>query len=180
MKNMKKTVVLLTAIAVLLCATVGGTVAYLVTSTRSLTNTFTPSNVTIISEEKMSENVKNDVMIRNTGNTAAYIRAAVVVTWQDASGNVYGQVPVEGVDYRIDWTKDKWIGPKNGYYYYTSPVTPGNATGVLFTACEPTKAAPAEGYTLHVEIIAEAIQSTPTSVVRDNWGVTLSGTTITG
>ena len=80
MKNMKKTVVLLTAIAVLLCATVGGTVAYLVTSTRSITNTFTPSNVTISIEESMSGNVKNDVKIKNTGNTAAYIRAAVVVT----------------------------------------------------------------------------------------------------
>lgn len=170
MKNMKKTVVLLTAIAVLLCATVGGTVAYLVTSTRSITNTFTPSNVTISIEENMSGNVKNDVKIKNIGNTAAYIRAAVVVTWQDESGNVYGQVPVENVDYSISWSKDKWSEPNNGYYYYTSSVAPNDETGVLFTACKPKKAAPAEGYTLHVEIIAEAIQSTPASAVREAWG----------
>lgn len=170
MKNMKKTVVLLTAIAVLLCATVGGTVAYLVTSTRSITNTFTPSNVTIRIEENMSGKVKNDVKIENIGNTAAYIRAAVVVTWQDASGNVYGQVPVEGMDYSINWSKNGWMGPKNGYYYYTSPVAPRDKTGVLFTDCKPIKAVPAEGYTLHVEIIAEAIQSTPASAVRGAWG----------
>lgn len=174
MKNIKKSLVLLTAMVVLLCAVVGGTVAYLVTATDPVTNTFTPSSLETEIEEKFSNNVKSDVKITNTGNVKAYIRAAVIVTWQNTDGTVYGVVPKLGEDYSYTGAESGWTGPaSDGYYYYTSPVEPRSETSVLIQSCKPQKAAPADGYTLHVEIISEAIQAEPTTAVHDAWGVTV-------
>lgn len=171
MKNMKKSLVLLTAMVVLLCAVVGGTVAYLVTATYPVTNTFTPSSLETEIEENFLDNVKSDVKITNTGNVKAYIRAAVIVTWQNTDGTVYGTVPKPGVDYSFTGPVSGWTGPaSDGYYYYTSPVEPKSATSVLIQYCTPLKAAPADGYTLHVEIISEAIQAEPTTAVQEAWG----------
>lgn len=177
MKITKKMLVLLTALIVVLCAAVGGTVAYLVTSTGPVTNTFTPSKVTTEIDEKFNEKVKNEVKIKNKGDVDAYIRAAVVITWQDANGVVLGQKPVAGTDYLITWTLNDWTAlNSDGYYYYTNPVSAnGGTTGVLFTECKPVKPAPVDGYTLHVEIISEAIQAEPTSVVTGAWGVSVDG-----
>lgn len=176
MKNIKKSLVLLTAMVVLLCAVVGGTVAYLVTATDPVTNTFTPSSLETKIEEKFTSKVKENVTIKNTGNVKAYIRAAVIVTWQNTDGTVYGTVPKpgEGEDYSFTGPAPGWTGlESDGYYYYTSPVEPGSETSALIQSCKPRKAAPADGYTLHVEIISEAIQAEPTTAVQEAWGVTV-------
>lgn len=174
MKNMKKSLVLLTAMVVLLCAVVGGTVAYLVTATDPVTNTFTPSSLETKIEETFSDNVKSDVKITNTGNVKAYIRAAVIVTWQNDSGKVYGAVPKLNEDYSYTGAASGWtVLASDGYYYYTSPVEPGSATSALIQYCKPLMAAPADGYTLHVEIISEAIQAEPHTAVEQAWGVTV-------
>ena len=172
MKNMKKMLVLLTALIVVLCAAVGGTVAYLATSTGSVTNTFTPTSVSTVIDEEFNDNVKKYVKVKNTNEVDVYIRAAVVVTWQNGEGKVLGQAPKAGSDYTITWTMSNWIAPKNdGYYYYTKSVSKDQTTGVLFTDCKPLQAAPVDGYTLHVEIISEAIQAEPTSAVEGAWSV---------
>ena len=59
--------VALVAILVLLCCTVAGTVAYLVTSTDPVTNTFTPAHVSTAVDETFENGVKSDVKIKNTG-----------------------------------------------------------------------------------------------------------------
>lgn len=160
MKNMKKKSILLLALTVLLLTcVVGSTIAYLATKSAEVSNTFTPTQVATAVVENFSNNVKNNVTIKNTGTTDAFIRATVVVTWQDENGVVYAQKPVEDVDYAIDWSKTGWTGPNNGFYYYESEVAPNGVTGVLFTDCKPLKAAPMDGYTLHVEIIGQGIQS---------------------
>ncbi len=155
----KKSLVLLVCVALLLTCAVGSTVAYLVDKTQSLTNTFTPAKVDIEIEETFANNVKNDVKIKNVENIDAYIRAAVIVTWQNTAGEVYGVAPKEGTDYTITWTKDGWEAGTDGFYYYTSPVAPGASTGVLFTDCTPVEGKAPEGYTLHVEILAQGIQA---------------------
>ena len=81
----KKTVALV-ALLVLLCCTVAGTVAYLVTSTDPVTNTFTPASVTTEVEEEFDGTTKSDVQIKNTGDIDAYIRAAIIINWADKQG----------------------------------------------------------------------------------------------
>lgn len=174
-RNHKPTLLLLTLVLIL-GAMVGTTLAYLFTNTDGLVNTFTPANVTVdIDEPGWGEDktVKNNVTVKNTGDVEAYIRAAVVVTWQDADGNVYPTAPEEGTDYTVTWTKDGWV--KYGdFYYHTSPVAPNQSTGVLLTECKvKDDATPPDGYHLSVEILASAIQSQPATAVQEAWGMTV-------
>lgn len=171
----KKTILMLAAMALLLTVTVGSTIAYLWTSTPAVTNTFTPASSGTDITEDFKDNVKNTVQIKNTGDVKSYIRAAVVVTWQNENGEVLGEVPVKDTDYSITWTRAGWTDlQRDGFYYYNTVVEPGKSTGVLFTDCKPLKAAPKDGYTLHVEIIAQSIQAEPISAVQEAWNWTPS------
>lgn len=156
MKNMnKRKLLLLAAVAALLLAGVGGTVAYIVAHTDPVVNTFEATHVAV--------DVHADGTIENTGNIDAYIRAAVVATWQDDSGTVHATAP----DYTV--THDGWT-LNDGFYYYSSAVAPEASTTALHAST--TAEAPAEGYTVKVEILAQAIQAEPTNVVTEEWGYT--------
>ena len=170
----KKAAVLLAAQVLAIVAVVGATVAFLVVKSDEIVNLFTPSEVTCKVEETLSGTIKSNVYIQNTGDTEAYIRAAVIVTWQDANGNVYGQKPVKDVDYTIVFaTNTGWIEGTDGFYYYTKIVAPddkdddtkADQTGVLIETCTSKETSPAIGYYLNVEIIASAIQSKPNAAI---------------
>lgn len=162
--------VALVAILVLLCCAVAGTVAYLVTSTGPVTNTFTPAKVTTSVEEEFNGTTKSDVQIQNTGNIDAYIRAAVIVNWADKNGNVYGgAVPKEGKDYSELKLKTSWVKGSDGYYYYTHPVAPNGSTTAIFEDIKQLANDPAEGYGLQITILADGIQSEPGTTVVSVW-----------
>lgn len=168
-----KQFILLAAIAVLALGIVGGTTAYLLTSDGPVTNTFTPSRVTCEVEENFTGTTKSNVKIKNTGDTDAYIRAAIIVTWQDASGNVAATVPVKSDtgdtgDYTIDINLTNWSLGTDGYYYYIGSVAPNAKTNNLINSC--TALQTNGNYTLHVEILADAIQSSPVDAVKQAWG----------
>ena len=175
MKRINKKVILLAvSLLLILSAAIGGTVAYLIDQTGSITNTFTPAKVTPGINENFENNVKNNVKITNTGDIPAYIRVKVVVTWKDAQDNIYGAAPVLGTDYT--WTmpeNSKWF-LKGGFYYYSEPVAAQGTTEILFTGCELMDGVKApEGYSLSVDIHAQAIQAEPTTAVISAWGVTV-------
>ena len=174
----KKKWMLLVSLVMLLTITVGGTLAYITTSDDPVKNIFTTSQVPIsVQEDPFDGTVKNNVKIQNDGNTDAYIRAAVVVTWKDSSGNVYAVKPEVGVDYQATFPGDTgWVYREaDGFYYYTASIAPNNQTGVLLTNCKPLKSAPADGYTLCVEIVAESVQAkgvdNGVKAVVKAWGV---------
>lgn len=169
----KRSFVLLTALTVLMLGVVGATISYLVTSTTPVTNTFEYAKVTCQVTESFDGTTKKNVQIKNTGNIDAYIRAAVIVTWKDAAGNVYGQAPVENTDYEITYSSNGWI-EKDGYYYCTSPVASTKETPVLITECKRLQKPETipDGYDLSVEILADAIQSQPANAVQQAWGYT--------
>lgn len=178
-RGMKRSLVLVVSLLALLLAVAGGTLAWL-TAQDSVSNTFTPAHVTCNVEETFQDGTKSDVSIKNTSDIPVYIRASIVVTWKDSSGNVYGQLPVAGTDYTMTMANDsKWV-PNGGYYYYTSPVAVGDTTGTLINKCVVSATAEKpNGYDLSVEIIAEAIQSQPDRAVQQAWGVTISGGNVT-
>ncbi|MBE6037804.1 MAG: hypothetical protein E7218_01205 [Anaerofustis stercorihominis] len=195
---MKKTKI--KAISLMICllmvvgVVVGGTVAFLMDASDEVENTFTPSEVTtdVVEDTDSFENegIKKDVVIKNTGDTDAFIRAAIVVTWQDEQGNVYGQKPVPGTDYEILLnvdTKDKedddnnsWILGNDGFYYHKEAVAGNNdATEVLINSCTSKNTEPDSNYKLCVEILGSGIQSVPEEVVENVWGVTVENGVIT-
>lgn len=170
-----KRLALLLALVLILVGTVGGTVAYLVTHTTPVVNTFTPGKVTCEVEETFDKNVKSNVSVKNTGNVPAYIRAAIVVNWVSDSGDVAAVAPVAGTDYSITLADSGWTKGADGYYYYNSEVPAGGNTDVLIQECEPLTSM--EGYHLQVTILASAIQSTPADAVKDAWGMNYSNGT---
>lgn len=122
---------------------------------------------------------KKDVLV-GVGNTgcSVYVRAAVVVTWMNADGEVFSQSPVAGTDYAIEWnlSDSGWSRGDDGFYYYAAPVESGGETAVLIRNCAPLTEAPKEGYALNVKIAAQTIQAAGTTdggeipAVTDAWG----------
>lgn len=159
--------VLLLSMILLIGIAVGTTVAFLVARTEPIKSTFEYAKVSC--EVTGS---KESVQINNTGNTAAYIRATYVVTWRDADGKVAVSVP-GGYSYTLtENLSNNWKKGTDGYFYYTSPVAPGNSTLDSLPTCNVTYPDNPE-YTLSVEILAEAIQSEPAEAVQQAWGATI-------
>lgn len=182
--KLTKSSALLLSLLLIVGVTVSGTIAFLFDSDGPLKNIFTPTLITTTVVEKLENKTKSDVQIKNTGTTDAWIRAYIVVTWQDEFGNVYGNVPVLGTDYslNLNLSADGWLQGDDGFYYWTKPVQPGITTGVLIESCTPKGdsdgkleiPAAEEGeepkeYFLTVEVIGSGIQSRPASVFNGNW-----------
>lgn len=165
----KRSGILLAAVIVLLAGAVGGTWAFLVAQSEPVQNNFTYAHVSCKIDETFDGTTKSDVKIQNTGDIPAYIRARIVVTWKDASGNV-SAVPVKDTDYTIAFNENEKDWTQQGdYWYCNTAVDAGGETPVLITKCEKKGNAPKD-YDLSVEILADAIQSEPASAVTEAWG----------
>ena len=160
--------------------TTGVVVAYLSATTDAVSNTFVPDEPTNPSvAETFNGNTKQNVSV-NVGDPgyAVFVRAAVVVTWQDKDGNVYGKAPEAGVHYTISYNDKDWFF-QDGFWYCTESVASGN-TPVLITTCTPKDGQAPDGYTLNVEIMTQTIQALGTTDAGDipaatnAWGVTVS------
>ena len=167
--RMNKTAILLMAIIMLIGAVIGSTVAYLITNTSPVQNQFAYASVSCKVNEEFDGHTKQNVQIKNTGSTDAYIRATYVVNWVDAQGNIVASVP-EGYSYSLTENPNgQWTNGNGGYFYYLSPVAPGASTPGSLLNCTVTHPENPE-YTLSVEILATAIQSTPAKAVTEAWG----------
>lgn len=135
LRRPKRLATLLVSLLLVLGVAVGGTVAFLSTRTDRKVNTFTPSEVTCEVTETFNDNVKSNVAVQNTGDTTAFIRAAINVTWMKneeagteynaADQTVSAKVPLKDKDYSITFAKNtNWIQGADGYYYYQLPVDP--------------------------------------------------------
>ncbi len=145
--KMKKIHVLLVSLAMVLLFSVGGTIAFLIASTDPLENEFAGSNVAC--EVKEADGA---YQVKNTGDIHAYIRVAIVATWQDADGNIYYQAP------KVQIAGPEAFAKHGDYYYCTSPVVPEGTVGSIHVTQAEGETAPA-GYTLKVEVLAQAIQA---------------------
>lgn len=153
------------AIILVVVMTIGGTVAFLMDSTESVINKFTPASSGITIEEKVKENCKTEIAVRNTGDTGAYIRVSLVANYYDENGNITGGAAVP------DFTNsEKWFLGNDGYYYYKLPVAAGDVTDNLLASESKMQLKD----NMQVTVLAQSIQASPTSVVHDKWGVTVN------
>lgn len=162
----------LLALVLILVCTVGGTVAYLVTHTDPVVNTFTPGEVSCQVNEEFNEDntVKTKAVVKNTGNVPAYIRVAVVANTIDAQGNITGMATT----LPVGWLNtENWAEGDDGFYYYKGVVQPGDVTANLLTV---------DGIDLtgiQVTILASAIQSMPDDAVNEAWNMSYDSDTST-
>lgn len=149
----------LVAVVLVFCCTVGGTLAWLFTQTEPVTNTFTPASVTTeVNEDDFNGGTKSNVKVKNTGNTDAYIRAAIIYNWADKDGNIYAK-PVTPDDYTLS-PGSNWKQGGDGYYYYSKIVNPGYPTEKLIDSLSRNNNPDVPSiYDLQVTILAEGIQA---------------------
>ena len=161
------------AVALIATLAVGGTLAWLSAYTQPVKNTFVMGTVPPQVTESFDHQVKKDVAVTNTGNIPAYIRVALVFTWQEGEGEnakVVGTPVDPEEDLVIDWGDSGWI--KIGdYYYYTQPVAAGATTSNLIDSATVKDDPATNGYHMNLQVIADSIQANPTSVVKEQWGV---------
>lgn len=169
----KKASALTIAIILILVMAIGGTVAFLVTHTDQIVNTFQPTDVSCEINEKFNDDntVKTSAVVQNTGKIPAYIRVAVVANTVDADGSITGAADVSNKLASEKWTK---LGD---YYYYNEVVAAGGSTSNLL------KAGGIDLEGIQVTILASAIQSEPAGAVADAWSVQFDNgtwTTVSG
>lgn len=169
------------AVALIATLAVGGTLAWLSAYTQPVKNTFVMGTVPPQVTESFDHQVKKDVAVTNTGNIPAYIRVALVFTWQEGEGEnakVVGTPVNPAEDLNIVWGDGTGTGtaeaPGNGwikigdYYYYTQPVAAGETTPNLIDSATVEAE---NGYRMNLQVIADSIQANPTNVVQSQWGV---------
>lgn len=165
-----KNTALIVAIILLLCVTIGGTIAYLITKSDTVVNTFVPANVDIEIEETVLFNTKEKISIRNVENESnipVYIRVALVGNWVDANGRICINHSRTPPTFTIgnNWLTD------GGFYYYKFPVEVGDTTtNLLGSGSGIELKADDDGCSYQVEVIASAIQTEPVSAVIEAWG----------
>lgn len=160
------------ALALILVCAVGATTAFLLTHTSPVTNTFTPSHVSCSVTESFENNVKSQVNVENTGDTEAYIRVKLVTYRVNEQGQHIGGTAVPQFTPGENWVQ-------NGeYYYYTLPVAAGDHPAKPLIGTPGIELAgsysDADGGKQVIEVMAEAIQSTPANAVTTAWGVTVT------
>lgn len=161
-----RTAVLLIAVLLLITTAVGSTAAFLVTKTGPVVENFAYAQVSCQVTRSGSA-----LAVQNTGTAQAYIRASYAVNWRlDGEESIAAAVP-EDYSYVLD-KNPQWEKGEDGYFYYPDPVDPGGETPSLLTCSVLCPEEPA--YTLSVEVVAEAIQSTPAEAAEDAWDVRVS------
>lgn len=192
----KKFLALIICLNLVVLLAVGGTLAYIFTSSDPVTNTFTPVTADINIDETFDGSVKENVKVTNNGDVDVYVRAKVVINWLDKDNNILSTQPT-GASYQIDWAYDgvtidgssasgeelstekanNWV-EYGGFYYYTLPVAPGASTDNLIDKVVVTY--PNETtYKLHVEILSQAVQAVPETAVQELWKVVIEEGSVT-
>lgn len=174
----RKAVLFFVAVAICVCAAVGTTIAYLISVDGPTENRFVPAKPGVEVEEEITGGVKKNVCLKNTGETEEWIRAIVLISWQDKDGNPYGMAPIQGSDYSITWGGgSSWIKGDDGFYYYTDKVAVGASTQPLIVECKLLETANLpQDYSFTVEILGAGVQSYPDSAFNawaPNSGITI-------
>ena len=166
-RSKARIILLLCCIAVVGLLGVQGTISWLTTKTNPVQNTFTPATVSCEVTESFNGTTKTNVNVRNTGETDAYIRVKLVSYRVNAQNQRIGgqaQIPTftpgEG-----------WKPGNDGFYYYLYPVAPGQSPQNPLIQSIDLKGnyEDADGGKQVIEVLAEAIQSTPAQAVKEAW-----------
>ena len=178
-KKQKWRAVILTLLAVVVIP-LGAVFAYL-SATKQEGNIFSPGLETKpVFTDNVDENIIRDVKV-NVGNPGypVYVRVAIIATWRSEEGNVHWQKPTsDNYDMHIDETN--WFYNAQDGFYYLKNMQLSGETHSLITLYYQTGSAPADGYSLHIELAAQTIQALGTTddgdtpAVTSTWNIQVS------
>lgn len=160
------------SIGLVLCLGIGAymTISYL-SSGSSLQNQFKIASVDPEVIETFNGEVKSDVYVQNKGDIPVYIRAKIMIYYQDTNENILGDyIPILNHDYTLTFANDlnvNWIHATDGFFYYKNIVNAEGQTAKLIESCKEID--PSNDRKLVVDIVAEAIQANPKEAVEEAW-----------
>lgn len=167
---MKKKLLILSLAAICLAITAIGTLAYF-TSEGTAHNVITTGGVEITVQEWADEartepfedltgvmpntTVTKIAEIKNTGASDAWVRVKVEKSIKLQGDGTPDTGLVELALNTADWTE------KDGYYYYTKVLKPGEVTAPIFTAVtfKPDMGNEYQNATATVDVVAQAVQT---------------------
>lgn len=167
---MKRKLLILSVLAICIATLAAGTLAYF-TSEGKAHNVITTGGVEIAVQEwadmektKPFENltgvmpnaaVTKIAEVKNTGSSDAWIRVKVEKNIQLQGEGTPDTGLVELTLNTADWTE------KDGYYYYSKPLKPGEVTAPIFTAVtfKPDMGNEYQNATATVDVSAQAVQT---------------------
>ena len=172
MKNkFSKKKVLIILLILLVTSLVVGTVAYYFVL-NSKSNIFTEGTIKleIIENFNSENNIKENVLIKNTGNSPIYIRVAILYLFENNDGQIIEDIPIKDTDYTINFSSsNNWVLNSDGYYYYKYPIEPGSNTDILIDNCKQIKEYDDKSFI--VDVLAQAIQTNPNKAVKEAWNI---------
>ena len=172
----KRSLVLVVSVLVLLLAVAGGTLAWLTANTGPVVNTFTPAQVSCEVTEDFNGTIKSNVNVTNTSDIYAYIRVKLVTYRVNAQNqHIGGTASLPNFTLGTGWVM------YGDYYYYTKPVAPNQKPETNLTDSMTLIGSymDTDGGKQVIEVMAEAIQSSPAEAVGKSWGVTISEGSVT-
>lgn len=97
------------------------------------------------------------VEVANTGKSPAWVRVSVAVSVTAADG----ETPLPSAPVELDFNKQDWTDGGDGFYYYNSPLAPGESTAPLFTqvSFHNTMGNEYQNSAAKIDVSAEAVQT---------------------
>ena len=154
-------------LAVLLLASITGTIAYIQVHSH-ISNSFTVAKLSIELNETFDGKDKTNVTVKNTGDVPAYLRAAIVVNWKDTDGTV---ISANESEYSMAMGPE-WIQGADSYWYCKKPTDAGQPSPALIVSCKPIVVKADQR--LSVEILIQGVQAEPATAVEELWDATVT------
>lgn len=130
------------------------------------TFTLNPNEVNVTVTDTVAADELSTIVIKNSGNVAAFLRAVIVANWQDAGGNIVAPWDFEPADFE-GLPGTGWTQKADGFYYTTTTVEPGENAPALFTRYTPPATPPVTGAHLVMDIAVQAVNAKPASSWAD-------------
>lgn len=156
----KRPILLILCLVLTATLSVGATLAYYAVSSAPVINTFSAGSAGAEIIETVNQNVKEAITVKNTGDSPVFVRVRLVGYWENADGTIAAKdAPNLTFDLGSGWK------PKDGYYYYTSPVGAGQSTSDLLDTNIEMEIGQV------IEVLADTVQATPKDAVLAVWDV---------
>ncbi|MBR2067956.1 MAG: hypothetical protein IJ875_06855, partial [Solobacterium sp.] len=161
-----KKIMLMMALALLpliLFTTYLSTLGY-ITAQDKVENEFNKGEVSSLLHEDFDGQTKKDVYVENNGNVDIYLRADILIYFEDEEGRVLFEKPIEGVDYQLTLGSN-WKKIDNRYYYQEA-LSADEASSNLIETCTNLS-----NKKLVVEVVTQALQANDTTALQEAWGL---------
>lgn len=125
-----------------------------------------PDEVNLTVTDDMASDKIEGIVIRNSGNVDAVLRAVIVANWRDASGDIVAPWDFEPTEF-AGLPGTGWVLKSDGFYYTTDPVAAGEEAPALFTSYTPPVTPPVAGSHLVMDVAVQAVNTNPATSWAD-------------